>query len=196
MPHEAKAALRRKVRAMRQEINADERELLDAALVAGIKALDSFPRARALIAYWPTKGEPDLTPLFDAARLQGIPVYLPRTEGDGMRFYLFTEKNALTPDRYGIPSPTGETPLSQDTRDMLCILPGLAADKSGHRLGYGGGFYDRFLCTFEGEMLFPLYHRFLLDALPHEPHDIKIPLIITEKGAYRYGKMDTATSHV
>ena len=181
---------------MRQEIGTDERKLLDAALIAEIKSLDCFPRARALIAYWPTKGEPDLTPLFDTAHLLGIPVYLPRTEGDGMRFYLFTEKNALTPDRYGIPSPTGEVPLPQDTKDMLCILPGLAADKSGHRLGYGGGFYDRFLCTFAGEMLFPLYHRFLFDALPHEPHDVKIPLIITEKGVYRYGKMDTATPHV
>ncbi len=196
MPHEEKAALRRRVRAIRREIDEAERGRLDAALVGEIKALDCFSRARALIAYWPTKGEPDLTPLFDAARLLGIPVYLPRTEGDGMHFYLFAGKSALTPDRYGIPSPTRECPLPQDTRGMLCILPGLAADKSGHRLGYGGGFYDRFLCTFEGEMLFPLYHRFLFDALPHEPHDVKIPLMITEKGVYRYGKMDTATPRV
>jgi len=113
-----------------------------------------------------------------------------------MRFYRFEGESALSSDRFGIPSPAAKEPLPTDTADMLCILPGLAADKNGYRLGYGGGFYDRFLCTFRGQMLFPLYDRFLLDAVPHEPHDIRIPLIITEKGEYRYGKMDTATPTV
>ena len=196
MPHAEKAALRRELRAIRRVMDPNERQALDAALVAKIKALDAFGKASALIAYWPTGSEISLTPLFDTARALGIPVYLPRTEADGMHFYRFEGESTLTPDRFGIPSPTPENPLPQDTAHMLCILPGLAADKAGYRLGYGGGFYDRFLCTFKGEMLFPLYHRFLLDSLPHEPHDVKIPLIITEKGAYRYGKMDTAAPTV
>lgn len=196
MPHTEKAALRRKLRALRGEIGQNEREALDAAIVAKIKAHPLFHGARALIAYWPAAGEINLIPLIEAAHGMGIPVYLPRTEDDAMHFYLFEGKDLLTPDRFGIPSPAPKTPLPQDTADMLCLLPGLAADKSGYRLGYGGGFYDRFLCTYAGEMLFPLYHRFLLDAVPHEPHDVKIPLILTEKGAYRYGKMDPAAPTV
>ncbi len=196
MPHREKTALRRVLRAARREITTEERNALDTALVEKIKGLDAFRAARALIAYWPTANEINLTPLFKTAEVLQIPVYLPRTEADGMRFYRFEGESALTPDRFHIPSPVPSEPLPQETADMLCILPGLAADKNGYRLGYGGGFYDRFLCTFRGQVPFPLYERLLLDTVPHEPHDIKIPLIITEKGEYRYGKMDSAAPTV
>ena len=192
MPHEEKAAFRQNCRAIRRDIPATERTAWDAILCAKIQALEVFAHATALIAYWPTKGEIDLTPLFDIPTKRGIPVYLPRTEADGMRFYRFTSTDALSLDRFGIPSPTGE-PLPENTAGMLCLLPGLAADKNGYRLGYGGGYYDRFLCSYQGNLVFPLYDCFVFDHIPHEAHDVQIPLIITEKGAYRYGKMDTAT---
>lgn len=196
MSHEEKAALRRTVRALRSRITPDRRALLDAALIDKISATHAFLSARALIAYWPTKQEINLVPLIEQARMRGIPVYLPRTEADGMHFYRYEGEHALFPDRYGIPSPVPQNPLPEDTEGMLCILPGLAADRQGCRLGYGGGYYDRFLTTYRGNTLFPLYDCFLLDTLPHEPHDIKIPWIITEKGEYRYGKMDTAAPTV
>ena len=196
MSHEEKAALRRTVRAARSQLSPDQRALLDAALIDKIRNSHAFASARALIASWPTGREINLTPLLEQARICGIPVYLPRTEADGMHFYRYEGEQALSPDRYGIPSPAPQNPLPDSTEDMLCILPGLAADRQGYRLGYGGGYYDRFLTTYQGKAIFPLYDCFLLDALPHEPHDVKIPLIITEKGDYRYGKMDTAAPTV
>ena len=85
-----------------------------------------------------------------------------------MQFYLFEGEARLTPDRFGIkaPPPTAKR-LTADEK-TLCILPGLAADTQRHRLGYGGGFYDKFLQTFGGNTLFALYHCFLLDALPQK----------------------------
>lgn len=196
MTRERKASLRRALLAARRAISAKERAVLDGTLVRRIAALDSFFRARALIGYWPTKGEIDLTPLFEIAKAEGKPIYLPRCAADGMRFYRYEGADALSPDRFGIPAPAPEAELPADTADTLCILPGLAADKAGHRLGYGGGFYDRFLPHFNGETLFALYDRFLVDELPHEPHDMPVTHIVTEKGEYRYGKMDTAAPTV
>ena len=195
MPHEAKKALRRHCRARRRALTADARDALDAALIARIKALPAFEGATALIAYWPVGEEINLTPLFADALRAGIPVYLPRTEADGMHFYRFEGREALTPDRFGIPSPTGAL-LPADTKGMLCLLPGLAADKNGYRLGYGGGFYDKFLCTYQGFAVFPLYDCFLFDTIPHEAHDRRVPLLITEKGEYRYGELDTPAPRV
>ena len=180
MPHTEKAALRRKLRALRGEIGQNEREALDAAIIAKIKAHPLFNGARALIAYWPAAGEIDLIPLIEAAHGMGIPVYLPRTEDGAMHFYLFEGKDLLTPDRFGIPSPAPKTPLSQDTADMLCLLPGLAADKSGYRLGYGGGWYDRFLASApKGAVKIGVAYSFqIVDDLPAEPHDIPLTDIV------------------
>ena len=99
-----------------------------------------------------------------------------------MRFLQYTAENALTPDRFGIAAPPSSAKEATPTAQTLCIVPGLAAGKDGARLGYGGGFYDRFLPTFQGTALFAVYEQFLFDTLPHEAHDHPLTYIITEKG--------------
>ena len=109
-----------------------------------------------------------------------------------MRFLLFEGEHALTPDRFAIPSPRAEAPEVSVTAHTLCLAPGLAAGRDGTRLGYGGGFYDRFLPRFTGKLLFPLYARLVFDTLPHEAHDFLIDptRMITEKGAITDAKLD------
>ena len=106
-----------------------------------------------------------------------------------MRFLRFEGEARLEKDRFGILSPAREAAEAVPTKKTLCIVPGLAAGRDGTRLGYGGGFYDRFLPRFEGYLLFPLYERFVFDTLPHECHDFLIDPagIITEKGETAYG---------
>ena len=112
-----------------------------------------------------------------------------------MRFLLYTGEGSLEKDRFGILAPASNAPELCPTEKTLCVMPGLAADKIGVRLGYGGGFYDRFLPRFAGKMLFPLYGDLVCDTLPHEACDFLLPKgsILTEKGALTYAEVDTRT---
>lgn len=88
----------------------------------------------------------------------------------------------LTPGRFGIPAPREGAPLAVPTKNTLCLLPALAAAPDGARLGYGGGYYDRFLQGFPGRTLLPVYRALLFPSLPTEPTDIRAQIIVTEKG--------------
>ena len=178
---EEKAARRKELLALRRAMPKEEHAALDAALVAHIAAHPYFLNADALLGFFAMRGEPDLSPLYRMAMARGVPVYLPRVKDGEMRFYRFEGEDALTPDDFGVLSPSEAAEVVPTTR-TLCLLPGLAADKSGVRLGYGGGFYDRFLPSFTGKVIFPLYSRFLVERLPAEPTDCLIACIITEKG--------------
>ena len=99
-----------------------------------------------------------------------------------MRFYIVKSTSELVLDRFGIPAPCSDAPAALATAKTLCLLPGLAAGRDGTRLGYGGGFYDRFLATFEGVTLFPIYERLLFPTLPTEATDKTVTYLVTEKG--------------
>ncbi|MBE6581417.1 MAG: 5-formyltetrahydrofolate cyclo-ligase [Ruminococcaceae bacterium] len=177
-----KKALRHALLHARTSISKEEKKALDQALCRAIVAHGRFSGADAVLCYLPIRGEPDLTPLFEVAKAHDIPIFLPRCEGDSMRFLRYTVKSELTPDRFGIMAPPSTADEAMPTAQTLCIVPGLAAGRDGTRLGYGGGFYDRFLPRFEGFSLFAVYERFVLDTLPHEPHDHPLTHVITEKG--------------
>ncbi|MBE6603709.1 MAG: 5-formyltetrahydrofolate cyclo-ligase [Ruminococcaceae bacterium] len=180
-----KKALRAELLAKRKAISSEEKARLDAALVKHIAEHPAFLSANALLCYLPIRGEPDLTPLLALAESRDIPVYLPRCDKNGMRFLLYTEQACLTPDRFGILAPGNDAQEVAPTARTLCLVPGLAAARDGTRLGYGGGFYDRFLPHFEGKTLFALYEQFVFDTLPHGAYDFLIDpkSIMTEKGA-------------
>ena len=181
-----KKELRQALLKRRLEIPEKERAALDRALSSRIAAHPYFQKATAILGYSPMRAEPNLMPLFESALAQGKAVFFPRCVENGMQFYRFHSCEELTPDRYGIPSPPTENEVLKQTANALCIVPGLAADRQGARLGYGGGFYDRFLPSFEGHVLFALYERFVLDTLPCDAHDFKISTLITEKEEVRY----------
>ncbi len=182
MCKEEKAALRKELLARRRAIGESEREALDAALIGHIAAHRYFLNADAILGFYPVRGEPDLTPLYRMAMARGVPVYLPRiTEGE-MTFYRYLEGEVLVSDEVRVPSPAPKGDTAKPTAETLCILPGLSADKGGVRLGYGGGFYDRFLPRFAGKVIFPLYSALLVEHLPAEPTDCPVACIITEKG--------------
>ena len=125
------------------------------------------------------RGEPDLTPLIEIARARKIPTAFPRCENGVMTFHVASAPDDFSPDTYGIPSPRPALPVPICTARTLCILPGLAAGEDGTRLGYGGGYYDRFLDTFEGITLFPIYKERLFPTLPTDPNDKRVQIILT-----------------
>lgn len=177
-----KKALRASCKELRLSIPFEEKAAADTAILHTVTAHSAFLDADLILCFFPVRGEVDLTPIVEIAKQRGISVAFPRCEGTEMCFHLVSSLDELTLDRFGIPAPRADAPVAFPTDKSLCILPGLAAGRDGSRLGYGGGFYDRFLATFGGITLFPIYDRLLFSTLPTEPTDKTVDHIITEKG--------------
>jgi 5-formyltetrahydrofolate cyclo-ligase len=145
----------------------------------------------------PYRGEADITSLYSPSRSQnskGTSPYktaLPVISDVGygskdMDFYEFREGDPFKLNKYGIKEPLKDQaslliPVKQER--TLILVPALAVDREGHRLGYGGGFYDRFLAKYPGVLAFGvIFEEFLLDQLPAESHDQRLSGFVTENG--------------
>lgn len=192
---ESKQELRRVSRALRARIGAEERLLWDESLGNRICALPAFREADTILLYYPVKGEPNLLSVakrtIDAGKQIAFPVCDPTTHV--MRFAAVSTPDDLPPGAYGIPEPPPDSRIltKQDYSRTLCIVPALAYDKRGFRVGYGAGYYDRFLSDFDGVCVGAVYSALLYDTLPTEPTDRAVAWIITEKEVRRgYAKQD------
>jgi len=177
-----KQQLRRQMRAARKAIPPQERARMDAALLQNILAHPPYAQADVLLLYVSAGGEADTRGLLESALACGRKVALPKCEGPGeMRFFLVNSMDELTSGAYGIPEPTGrEMPVL--TSRTFCLVPGVAFTSDGHRLGQGGGYYDRFLAQNPFIRTAGVcYALQLTDSLPHAPHDRVMEAIITEQ---------------
>ena len=137
-------------------------------------------RPGSIASFWPLAGEPDLRPLAS----KGLPLALPRTEPSGLCFLPWHADTVLEPDSCGIPSPRRQRPLAAEELAVL-LVPALAVDQRGIRLGSGGGWYDR-LRADPGWGAVPalvvLPQAFVRAQLPRDPWDIPFHGWITEQG--------------
>ena len=177
-----KRKLRAHFLALRAAIPAAEKAILDAALCRKIAQHPAFLHCDTLLCFSPVRDEPNFTMLYQLARKRGVKTAFPRCTGTQMRFHIVESESELTEGRFGIPTPREDAPLATYTARTLCLLPALSATREGTRLGYGGGFYDRFLASFAGVTLLPIYSALVCDSLPCERTDIPASHILTEKG--------------
>ena len=180
-----KKQLRAHFSALRAAIPSNEKAVLDAALCHAVAAHPAFLACNTLLCFFPVRDEPNFTALYELARKRGVKTAFPRCVDTQMTFHTVCDESELVMGRFGIPTPPESAPLATCDKHTLCLMPALAVSKDGTRLGYGGGFYDRFLEHFEGSTLLPIYSTLACDALPREQTD-KIPqYILTEKGELR-----------
>lgn len=137
-----------------------------------------------LLLYVPMEGEVGLLPLARMARERGIPIAFPKCDPKtgSMAFYTLNADARLSPGAYGIPEPPDDAPLCVPDERALCILPGLAFSEDGHRLGYGKGYYDRYLAHFNGVTVGAVCSKLLLPRIPTDAHDIPAQIVVTENG--------------
>ena len=180
-----KEELRRRLRARRAEASEEERRKTDTAIIETVAASTCYQRADALLLYAPVRGEVDLIPLARCARAEGKTVAFPRcdVESKTMQFFILTPDARLTPGAYGIPEPPADAPLCPLTENTLCLLPALGYDPAGNRLGYGGGYYDKFLASFPGIAAGVLPRRMMVKRIPTEPHDLPVDIVFCEGAA-------------
>lgn len=136
-----------------------------------------FRSANVIGAYFATRSEVRTDLIIAQARKLKKKVTLPRTEGDLIKFYEMTDK--LTLGRFGIMEPF---PLSLAGEMDLLVVPGVAFDRKGYRVGYGKGYYDRFLSESKAFSVGLAYDLQVVDILPRGAHDQKLDALATESG--------------
>ena len=180
---ERKNILRAELKARRALISIEKKAVLDTAICERIASLPCFCEAESILLYSPVKGEIDLSPLAKAALDMGKRVAYPICNKDdlSMTFRYVSSLSELLPGSYSIPEPPKDaTEFSSDTK-ALCVVPALAFDTLGFRIGYGKGYYDRFLKNFDGYTVGAVYSELLSELLPRGYYDMAVDIIITER---------------
>ena len=165
-----KTELREQHMARRAALSSEEKQARDEKICALILSSASFRYAETILAYYPKEGEIDVRPVLWRALELGKKVALPRCEGEHLMTYRFISgEGDLAPASFGLMEPAADAPaFAEDPgHSSLCLVPGVVFDVHGYRIGYGGGYYDRFLQDFHGSVAGLIYRDFILPDVPH-----------------------------
>jgi 5-formyltetrahydrofolate cyclo-ligase len=183
---EAKAALRRELIAAREAAGPSARAAWSAAIRDRVRALEDWGRARVVGLFAPIRGEVDAMPLLGVAREAGKAAAFPKAlPGGGLAFYAVTTAGDLSPGAFGVLEPRAEDSgrVEPGAIDLL-LVPGAGFDETGMRIGFGGGYYDRFLAGAAVARVFTVglaYECQVRARLPAAPHDRRVRAVVTEK---------------
>ncbi|MCR4946645.1 MAG: 5-formyltetrahydrofolate cyclo-ligase [Lachnospiraceae bacterium] len=183
-----KQELRKQYIQIRDSLPADARAECSLKICSIVEDSAEFEDSDIILCYAPIKSEVDVWPLFDTAISKGKKVGLPLVDGDGMDFYEVTSRGELKPGNFGVPEPSAAVSKKIDIikGKTLMIVPGLAFDKTGNRMGYGKGFYDRFLHR-HGENIRTMavcFERQVAESLPADSTDIPVDCLTTINGVF------------
>lgn len=177
-----KAALRRQCRVVRKSLGEEARARASPGICHMIESWDVFQTSESILTYMPVHTEVDLTPLLERfpRKRWALPRILPE-EDHRMAFHLY-DAGHLVKHPFGMLEPAPHLQVVLPEEIQLALVPGLAFDRSGWRLGYGGGYYDRFLRDFHGISAGIVFQALLLEEVPHSLLDIPMRWIISEQG--------------
>jgi 5-formyltetrahydrofolate cyclo-ligase len=171
---ELRAAIRQQKRAMTEE------EITAKSIRLGELFADSaaYRKADTIYGYLPYNQEVRTVPMLERAIREGKRVAVPKVIGEDMKFIYLTDMSQVEKGYAGIPEPVADGPVAQDPT-ALVLMPGLAFDPQGHRIGYGGGFYDRFLAQEPDHPTLALCYDFqMVDKLETEEFDIPVDTVL------------------
>lgn len=184
---EKKNSIRAEYKARRREMDKDVRCERDSKICDYALGLVSYRYAEYVLLYAATEDEIDIYEIARAALKQGKKIAFPRCrkEDHTMKYHIVESLDQLSPDSYGIAEPSEDLPVydpETDTGSAICFVPGLVYDKAGYRVGYGKGFYDRFLSSFKGSSIGVVYSDFIMPKVPRGRFDMKVDILLSEKG--------------
>lgn len=185
MDADPKSALRAEVRRRRASLDDATRRRAAAAAADHLLALPEVARAETVALYAAHGDELDPAPAGDALRARGLATVLPRVDGASLLLVPVGSGDQLSPGYRGVPEPVGDA-LPAEAVDVV-VVPGVAFDRSGGRLGQGGGHYDRLLATLPRGSLRVGYAFAcqLVDEVPRSLHDEAVDVVVTEDGTIR-----------
>ena len=171
---ELRRTIRERKRAMTEEEIVQRSEKLGKLFVQS----EAYKNAKTIYGYLPYNQEVRTVPMLEQALKDGKKVAVPKVYGDEMKFLYLDDLTKVSKGYAGIPEPIADGPVADD-ETALVLMPGLAFDPQGHRIGYGGGFYDKFLAAEPNHPTLALCYEFqLLPELDTEEHDIPVDTVL------------------
>ena len=178
-----KKILRKSLFEKRRALDKTQKSKWDKIISEKIINSDYFKNAEQVLVFASVGNEFDTSFIIEACRLNNKDLYFPLCiDYDGyMEFLKVNSLDDLKNGMYNIPEPKSHCGKYKEKDNDLVIVPCLSADRSRNRIGYGKGYYDRFLKDFSGVSIAPCYDEMLWDEIPTDKYDIKINIIVTDK---------------
>lgn len=173
-----KQELRRTIRERKRAMTEEEIVERSNALAEKFYNTPAYQAASTIYGYLPYNQEVRTVPMLQRALDDGKRVAVPKVYGDEMRFIYLEDLTQVSKGYAGIPEPIADAPVAED-KQALVLMPGLAFDPQGHRIGYGGGFYDKFLAKEPHHPTLALCYEFQMQAhLDTEEFDIPVDTVL------------------
>jgi len=173
-----KKELRRRIRELKRAMTEAEITRRSEALGKLFLESEAYKNAKTIYGYLPYNQEVRTVPMLEQALRDGKRVAVPKCYGEEMRFIFMDDLSKVEKGYANIPEPIADEPIADDPT-ALVLMPGLAFDPEGHRIGYGGGFYDRFLEAEPNHPTLALCYEFqMLPKLETEEHDIPVDYVL------------------
>ena len=173
-----KKELRRTIRERKRAMTEEEIVSRSDKLGELFAQSEAYKAAKTIYGYLPYNQEVRTVPMLEQALRDGKRVAVPKVYGDEMKFLYLDDLSQVEKGYAGIPEPIADEPVADDDT-ALVLMPGLAFDPQGHRIGYGGGFYDKFLAAEPNHPTLALCYEFqMLPRLDTEEHDIPVDTVL------------------
>lgn len=175
-----KKEIRQQVLKMRRDVTEDQVTELSELICNRICETSAYKEAEKICLYMPIDNEVDVTMLAHKAWEEGKSLWLPKVNGTLMDFFKFDQDTSFVTGAYGVLEPVSEEILEMDAKTLV-LMPGVAFSADGGRVGYGSGYYDRYLHGHGECMTIAVCYGFqIMEELPLEEHDVKPDVIICE----------------
>lgn len=179
-----KEEIRKQIKKLRSELTPNDIIHKSDIITRRIIHEDIYTKCNNILLYMPINNEVDTTMLFCKALEDGKNIYYPKVYGKNMEFIHVKSFNEFIEGSYGIKEPVSDEAANID--DGLIIMPGVAFDKHLNRIGYGGGYYDRYISAHNKlRKLAICFECQIVNEVPSEAFDIKPEMIVTEDNIYR-----------
>jgi 5-formyltetrahydrofolate cyclo-ligase len=173
-----KKELRKQIRELKRAMTEEQIVSSSQRLGELFLASEFYKNAKTIYGYLPYNQEVRTVPMLEQAIKDGKRVAVPKCYGDEMRFIYMDDLTQVENGYANIPEPIADGPVADD-KTALVLMPGMAFTKNGDRMGYGGGFYDRFLAEEPDHPTLALCYAFqMVESLPTEEYDIPVDCVL------------------
>ncbi|WP_457601139.1 5-formyltetrahydrofolate cyclo-ligase [Hydrogenivirga sp.] len=180
----AKEDIRKELLQRRVKLPSDIKQEYDLSIINNLKTLPEYSSATEVMLYCSIKGEPDLSPLFEELAEEGKNLVLPRVKGSELELVRVGAPLCLTDGTFNIPEPASGEIISPEELELV-VVPGVAFDRQGYRVGFGKGYYDRLLERVRAPKIGVAYSFQVLDSVPRDSWDRPVDILVTEKEVIR-----------
>lgn len=182
----AKLALRKQMRAVRAALPGSACDARSAAIARHLLALDEVARAETILCFASIRNEVRTGPFMSALWDAGKRVLLPRVAGEQLDLCVVERHTPLVEGAFSVPEPPGGALLWSAQDVQLALVPALAVDPRGFRIGYGGGYYDRLLPRLTRACTCAVAYDFqMISEVPEMPFDVAVSLVVTDRRVVR-----------